>query len=97
MLRFGKTKVAKEEFNGAKKHFEKIKIWKIFNILKIWDGDIDNIVILKLIKTENNSRYLIRYLDEVIRPLALILPKMSGYIKTFEDEIKILINIFVYR
>ena len=27
---------------------------------------------------------MIRYLDKVIRPLVLILPKMSGYIKTFK-------------
>ena len=26
------------------------------------------------------------YLDEVIRPLVLILPKMSRYVKTFKDE-----------
>ena len=31
---------------------------------------------------KNNSRYLIGYLVEVIRPLVLILPKMSGYVKT---------------
>ena len=30
--------------------------------------------------------YLIGYLIEVIRPLVLILPKMSGYIKIFKDE-----------
>ena len=28
--------------------------------------------------------YLIRYLDEVTRPLVLIMPKMSGYVKTFK-------------
>ena len=28
--------------------------------------------------------YLIRYLDKVIRPLVLIMPKMSGYVKAFE-------------
>ena len=54
MLRFGKTKVAKEEFYGAKKP------------IKIWDVNVDNIVISKLIETKNNSKYLARYLDEVI-------------------------------
>ena len=29
-------------------------------------------------------KYLIGYLDKVIRPLALLLPKMSGYVKTFK-------------
>ena len=74
MLRFGETKVSKETFYGAKKP------------INIWDVNVDNIVVSKLIKTNNNSKYLIEYLDEVIKPLVLILPKMSGYIKTFEDK-----------
>ena len=32
------------------------------------------IVISKLVKTKNSSKYLIRYLDESIRPLVWILP-----------------------
>ena len=43
ILRFGKTKVAKQEFYGAK------------NPIKIWDVYVDNIAISKLIKTKNNS------------------------------------------
>ena len=73
MLRFGKTKVEKEEFNGAKK-----------KTIKIWDVDVNNIATSKLVKTKNNSNHLIGYLNEVIRPLILILPKMSGYVKTFK-------------
>ena len=42
--------------------------------------------ISKLIETKNNCKYLIRYLYEVIRPLVLILPKMSGYSKAFKDK-----------
>ena len=49
----------------------------------------DNIVISKLVKTKTNSKYLIGYLDKAIRPLFLIIPKMSGYIKTFKAEEKI--------
>ena len=37
MLRFGKTKVAKEESYGAKKS------------IKIWDVSVDNILISKLV------------------------------------------------
>ena len=43
-----------------------------------------NTVILKLVKTKTNSKYLIGYLDKFIKPLALIIPKMSGYVKTFK-------------
>ena len=60
MLRFGKTKVAKEECYGAKKP------------MKIWDANVDNIVISKLVETKNNSNYLIEYLDEVMTSLVWI-------------------------
>ena len=39
MLKFGKTKVEKEEFYGAKKP------------RKIWDVSVDNLVISKLVET----------------------------------------------
>ena len=50
----------------------------------IWDVNVDDIVILKLVKTKANYRYLVGYLDEAIRPLVLIILKLSGYVKTFE-------------
>ena len=51
---------------------------------KIWDVSVD-----KFVKTKNNSKYLIEYLDKDIRPLVLIMPKMTGYVKTFKVEDKI--------
>ena len=39
-------------------------------------------------KSKTNSKYLIEYLDKDIRPLVLIMPKMSGYLKTFKVEDK---------
>ena len=76
MLRFGKTKTAKEELYGAKRH------------TKICDIDVNNTGISKLIKTKTNFKYLIEYLDEVIRPLVLILPKLRRYVKTFKVKDK---------
>ena len=73
MLRFG-TRVAKEEFYGVNKP------------IKLWDVTVDNIVVSKSIEMETNSKYMIEYLDEVIRPLVLILLKMSEYFKTFKVE-----------
>ena len=35
---------------------------------------------------KNISKYLIGYLDDLRRPLVLILLKMSGYDKTFQDK-----------
>ena len=51
----------------------------------VWDVNVDNIVISKLVKTKTNSKYLIGIkFDKVIRPLFLIMPKISGYVKTFK-------------
>ena len=74
--RFGKIKVEKEKFCGAKKP------------LKIWDVNVYNTVILKLVEAKKNSKYLIGYLDEVLKPLVLILPKINGYIKIFIYKIE---------
>ena len=66
MLRFGETKAAKEEFCGAKE-----------KTANIWDVDINDIVISKLVERKNNFKYLIGYLYKVIRPLVLILPNIK--------------------
>ena len=57
-------------------------------VIKIWDVNVDNIVISKLVKTKTNSKYLIGYLDKAIRPLLLIMRKVSGFVKTFKLEDK---------
>ena len=51
---------------------------------KNYDVIIDNIVVSKLIEIITYYEYLIEYLNEVIRPLVLILPKLSRYVKTFK-------------
>ena len=74
MLRFGKTKLIKEAFYGIKMS------------VTIWDVNVDNIVISKLVGTKNKSKHLFGYSDEIIRPLVLLLPIMSRYVKAFEDK-----------
>ena len=78
MLRFGETKVTKETLYTAQ------------TPIKIWNVNVDNIVISKLVKTKTNSKYLTGYSDKATRLLALIMPKISGYVKTFKikDEDK---------
>ena len=51
---------------------------------KNWDVNVDNTVVSKLIEKKLNFKYLIEYLDEIIWPLVLILPKISRYVKTFK-------------
>ena len=72
MLRFGETEIAKEKLYATKKR------------IKIWYVNVDNIVISNLIKTKTISKYLIGYLDKVIRPLVLIMTKVSKYVETFK-------------
>ena len=76
MVKFGKTKIAEENFYAAKKR------------IKIWDVNVDNKVISKLVKTKTNSKYFIGYSEKDIRPLVSIMPKTSGYVKTFQIENK---------
>ena len=70
IVRFGDKEIAKEEFYAAKRSIN----------IKIRDVNVGNIVISKLVKIKANSKYLIGYLDEAIRPLVLIMPKMGGYV-----------------
>ena len=54
MLIFVETKVMKGKFYVAKKP------------MKIWDVNVDNIVISRLVKTKTSSKYSIGYLDKAI-------------------------------
>ena len=47
MVRFRESEIAKEKFYAAKKP------------IKLWDVNVDNMVISKLLKTRTNSKYLI--------------------------------------
>ena len=76
MLRLRKTKVAKEVLYSVKR------------AIKIRDVNVDNIAISKLFETKSSSKYLMRQLNEVIRPLVLTLPKISRYVKTFKNKVR---------
>ena len=80
MWRFGETKIVKQEFYGAKKKEKKKKT------MKIWDVDVNKIVISKLVETKINSTYLIGYLDKVINCLECV--DMLTHLK-LKMEIKI--------
>ena len=75
-MKFGKTAIEREE------------LYAVIKPIKNWYVNVDNIVISKLAKTKTNCKYLIGYLDKDIRPLVLVMPKMSEHIKLFEIEDK---------
>ena len=68
--------------------YDKGEIWRERNSkrfyaakkpIKIWDVNVDNIVVSKLVETKTDSRYLIGIkFDKAVRSLVLIMPKMSG-------------------
>ena len=68
-------------FEIRRKKSSKRKILWCKKAINISDVNVDNIVISKLVET--NDRYLIGYLDKVIRPVDLVLPKMTRYVKTW--------------
>ena len=72
MLTFRGTNVTKEKFHAATN-----------KTIKVWDVNVDNIVISKLIETKTNSKYFIRYLERAIWALVLIMPKISVHVKAF--------------
>ena len=47
--------------------------------IDFWDVSVDNLVISKLAKTKANYKYLIGYLDKVIRQLVLTYLNMLAY------------------
>ena len=66
--------IAKEKFYAAKKR------------ITIFGVNFDTLVMSKLVKAKIRSKYLIGIkFDKAVRPLVLIPPKMSGYVKTFKS------------
>ena len=45
--------------------------------MQVWNVNADNIVISKLVITKIDSNYLTGNLDKAVKPLVLIMPKMS--------------------
>ena len=77
-LKFGGIVVNKKEFHASKQAFALSFI------------DTDKIVVSdKFTYSDNGSKNCIGYLndddDNIIRPLYIILPQLSGYIKYFDD------------
>ena len=72
MVRLGDREIVKEKFYAVR------------GPIKVWDANVDNIVISKLVQAKTNFKYLIGYLDKAIKPLVLVMAKMSGYVKIFK-------------
>ena len=75
-LDFKDKKINKKDFYRNKKQF------------KIKDIDINKILIFEpeSYGKKNAKKYIIGYIDDVIRPLRILLPQMNGYVKYFDDN-----------
>ena len=73
-LKFNNIRVNKKKFHMSKKAIDLMSV------------NIDQIVISDKFKPNNEvSKYFTGYQKgEIVKPLCIILPKMSGYIKYFE-------------
>ena len=74
-LKFNNIRVNKKEFQKSK---EPIDLWSI---------DLDQIVVSDKFKhNDEGFKHFIGYLEGgIVKPLCIILPQMSGYIKYFEN------------
>ena len=78
-LKFNNIKINKKEIHKSKQAIDLESV------------DTDKIVVSDKFKhSEEGFKYFIGYQEyEIVRPLCIILPQMSGYIKYFENSGKI--------
>ena len=62
---------------NSEREIAKERLYAAKSPITIWDVDVNNIVFSKLVKTKNDSEYLIGCLDKTTRPLVLKMSKMS--------------------
>ena len=75
-------------FNDKK--IGKSTFYKNKTINNIEDIDVDKILVSKkeLYCNKNSLKYFIEYTDnDIIRPLCIRLPKMTGYARKFDDNV----------
>ena len=83
-------KIVKRCYKNEKKFSKTKKNKKKKRKVITWDVNVDSIVVSKLLETKTNSKYVIEIkFDKTIRQLVVIIPKMSGYVKTFKVEDKV--------
>ena len=74
-LRFNNIRLNKKEFHNSKKPIDLLSV------------NVDQIVVFDKFKHSNEGfKYFIGYQEgEIVKPLCIILPQVSGYIKYFEN------------
>ena len=77
-VKFNNIRLNKKEFHKSKESVELISVI------------LDQIVVFDKFKHNNEGfKYFIGYQEgEIVKPLCIILPQMSGYIKYFKNVVK---------
>ena len=78
-----------KDINFDDKKIKKIEFYKSRKVFQIDDTDVNKILVSKKepYGTKNALKYFIRYNDnDVIRPLCLRLPQMTGYARKFNEN-----------
>ena len=77
-LKFSNIKLNEKEFHKSKEPIDLLSV------------DVDQIVVsYKFKHNSEDLKHFIGYLEsEIVKPLCIILPQMSGYIKYFENGSK---------
>ena len=79
-----------KDINFDDKKIKKIEFYKSRKVFQIDDTDVNKILVSKKepYGTKNALKYFIRYNDnDVIRPLCLRLPQMTGYARKFDENV----------
>ena len=79
MLTFGNIEIEKNKFYHHK------------NLILLGDADIEKVLVSNKISFgEKNYKYFIGYLydSDKVKPLHIMLPKTSAYVKSYEGQIK---------
>ena len=90
-----KWKMRNEKWEQSYKLTEKYWLWKYWKPIDLLSVDLDQIVVSYKFKHNDESfKHFVGYLEKgIVKPLCIILPQMSEYIKYFENGSK---NVFFY-
>ena len=81
--------MSEKNLNFGDKKIKKSNFYKNKKVIKIDDTDANKILVSKEepYGTKNSFKYFIGYNDnDVIRPLCIKLPQMTGYVRKFEGN-----------
>ena len=79
----------RKNINVDDKKFKKSAFYKNRKVFQIDDIDVNKILVSKKepYGTKNALKYFIGYNDDVIGPLFVRLPQMTGYFKKFNENV----------